>query len=120
MRGLSLSMVLGIMSFFLITGCQKDDVSFEEDLLIGTWKSGTEYYKYKIDGTGGTWDTSDDVTEEEAQPFTWTLVKSDLTHIHIMQSGDKIPKYYTVTELSSTTLKYKDDFGNSYSFSKVN
>ncbi len=106
------------LSLFLFS-CEQEDLSYDENLIIGTWRSGTEHYKYKADGTGGTWDTSDDVTEDEAQPFTWTLVKSDLTHIHIMQSGDKIPKSYTVTELTATTLKYEDDFGKSYSFVKI-
>ena len=106
------------LSLFLFS-CEKEDLSYDENLIIGTWRSGTEYYKYKADGTGGTWDTSDDVTEDEAQPFTWTLVKSDLTHIHIMQTGPGITKSYTVTELTATTLKYEDDFGKSYSFVKV-
>lgn len=94
-------------------------MSFDETLLIGTWVSGTEFYKYKADGNGATWDESEDVKEEEALHFTWTLVKSDLTHIHIMEDGNKVPKSYTVTELSATTLKYKDDFGGSYVFKKV-
>jgi hypothetical protein len=36
-----------------------------------------------------------------------------------MEDGNKVPKSYTVTELSATTLKYKDDFGGSYVFKKV-
>jgi hypothetical protein len=33
--------------------------------------------------------------------------------------GGTVPKVYTVTELTETTLKYKDDFGGSFSFTKV-
>jgi hypothetical protein len=100
--------------------CSKDEVSFDETLLIGKWQEGTLFEKYLSDGTGSTWDTKDDVTEAEAQKFTWTLVKADLTQIYIMESSNtKVPKYYTVTALTSTSLKYKDDFGVTHSFTKV-
>lgn len=100
-----------------ISSCQKEEY-FDETLLYGRWKSGTEYYKYNNDGTGGTWDTADDMTEADAQPFTWTLEASDLTQIHILEMGGTLPKFYTVTELTSTTLKYKDEY-DSYTFTKV-
>ncbi len=104
----------------LFVSCAEDDLSFDEELLIGKWRSGTLFERYDSDGTGATWDTSDDVSEDEAQEFTWTLIKTDLTQIHLMEMGGKVPKYYTVTELTATRLKYKDDFGNHFSFTKVN
>ncbi len=114
--------ILGLLVIAAIAvfsnSCKKEDESFDESLLIGRWKSGTLWEKYFDDHTGATWDTADDVTEEEAQTFTWKLDKSDLTQIHIMEIGGNVPKYYTVTELTSTTLKYKDDFGVSYTFTK--
>jgi hypothetical protein len=103
----------------LAVSCEPEQQSFDESLLVGKWQSGTLYYKYLADGTGGTWDTADNVTEAEAQAFTWTLVKSELTHIHVLESGGSVPKVYTVTELTSTTLKYHDDFGVNWSFTKV-
>jgi hypothetical protein len=102
----------------LAVSCEKEPTYFDESLLIGKWRSGTLFYKYLADGTGGTWDTADDVTEQEAQAFTWTLVAADLTHLHIMEIGPNIQKDYTVTELTATTLKYHDEF-DSYSFTKV-
>ncbi len=109
----------GVLLSFLIVSCAKEEPSFDEQLLIGKWRSGTEFYRYDSDGTGATWDTSDDVSEDEAQEFTWTLVRSDLTHIHIMELGGRVPKYYTVTELTATTLKYRDEFGKTFSYMKV-
>jgi hypothetical protein len=103
----------------LFNSCTKEVTSFDESLLIGKWVSGTIFYKYSSDNTGKTWDTSDDVTEAEAQPFTWTLVQSELTHIHILETGGSVPKVYTVTELTPNTLKYKDDFGKTFTFAKV-
>lgn len=104
---------------FLAVSCEPAADSFDESLLPGKWQSGTLYYKYLADGTGGTWDTADDVTEAEAQAFTWTLVQSELTHIHILETGGSVPKVYTVTELTETSLKYHDDFGASFSFTKI-
>ncbi len=103
----------------LFVSCEKDEESFDETLLIGKWKSATLHYRYDDDYTGATWDTADDVSEDEAQKFEWTLIKSDLTHIHIMELGGKVPKYYTVTELTATSLKYEDEFGKRFSFRKV-
>jgi hypothetical protein len=104
---------------FLFNSCEQDEVFFQESLLMGKWVSGTVYYKYLSNYSGKTWDTADDVTEAEAQPFTWTLVKSELTHIHIMTVGGNVPKVYTVTELTATSLKYKDGFGKTFSFTKL-
>jgi hypothetical protein len=103
----------------LAVSCSKTDTTFDQSLLTGKWQSGTLFYKYAADGTGGTWDTSDNVTEAEAQPFTWTLEKDLLTQIHQLQIGGSVPKIYTVTELTATSLKYHDSFGVSSSFTKV-
>jgi len=95
-----------------------EEESFQESFLIGSWVSGTLHYKYQSNKTGTTWDTSDDVSEAEGQAFTWSLSQSDLTHIHIIETGGSVPKTYTVTELTANTLKYKDSFGKTYSFTK--
>ncbi len=108
-----------IVGSLLAVSCETLEPSFDEAFLIGKWQSGTEFYKYLDDGTGGTWDTADDVTEEEAQAFTWTLVNAELTHIHILEIGGSVPKVYTVTELTSSSLKYHDDFGVEFSYTKV-
>ena len=112
---LSMCLVLAILA----VSCETEPISFDESLLIGKWQSGTLFYKYLADGSGGTWDTFDDVTEEEAQDFTWTLVNEDLTHIHILEIGGTVPKVYTVTELTATSLNYHDDFGVNWAFTKV-
>lgn len=106
-----------LLASVLFHSCDIEE-EFNENLLIGKWKSGTLYYKYFDDHTGYTWDTSDDVNEDEAQPFEWTLVKTELQQIHLMVSGGKVPKYYTVVELTTTTLRYKDSFGKRFSFTK--
>jgi hypothetical protein len=114
---LYLTMLIAITIFAV--SCTKEEVSYDQTLLTGKWQSGTLFYKYAAAGTGATWDTSDNVTEAEAQTFTWTLESDMLTHIHILQVGGSVPKIYTVTELTATSLKYHDDFGVNHSFNKV-
>ena len=102
----------------MFNSCSKDDnVSFDETLLYGYWKSGTVNYRYDSNGMGVTWDTSDDVTEQEGQSFNWTLNKADLTLTHYINGVPQLPKPYTVTDLTTTSLKYHDDY-SSFSFTK--
>ena len=103
----------------LAVSCTEEPVTYDQTLLTGKWKSGTLFYKYLANGTGGTWDTADDVTEAEAQAFTWTLVERFTDTYPRPEMGGSVPKIYTVTELTSTTLKYKDDFGVTFTFTKV-
>ena len=109
--------------------------NFEEDLLIGKWEKDSnpgEYWVYttQTDDSGDyqyghTWDENDDVYESDLTPygngwFKWQIVKSDLTQIHLMENGGAdIPKIYTITELTTTHLTYKDRFGNRTYFTKV-
>lgn len=106
---------------FVSTSCQLE--SFNQYDLVGVWENDDnagEFWRYRSDLTGCTWDEGDDVTEEEAQEFTWTLVVNTLTQIHIIEiSNTQIPKVYTVTELTSSSLVYEDFFGKSYYFSRV-
>jgi hypothetical protein len=112
--------LISIIAFSAIfSSCEPEDISFDDAMLVGKWRSGTLFYKYAATGTGTTWDTSDDVTEEEAQRFTWSLANSELRHIYILEIGGTVPKVYTVTKLTLTTLEYHDSFGSSFSFSKV-
>lgn len=111
---------------FIFNSCKKEDISNSqkaqtyEELIIGKWvTNNTLFYKYISDSTGSTWDTSDDVTESEAQKFTWNIKKSLLTQTHIMEIGGNVPKVYTITTLNATNLIYKDDFGKVTTFTKV-
>jgi hypothetical protein len=104
---------------FSCTEILVEEEILNKSFLLGKWRSGTLFYKYLEDGSGGTWDTGDDVQESEAQEFTWTLVDTELTQIHVLETGGTVPKVYDITELTSTTLKYQDDFGKQFSFVKV-
>lgn len=103
--------------FLLLTGC--DPVNFDTTLLPGYWQQGTLHEYYNANGTGYTWDTNDDITEEEAQPFRWTITGNTLTQNHQMEMGGVVPKSYTITQLTSTTLSYHDSYGKTYSFTRA-
>lgn len=95
------------------------DKEYDRSLLIGKWHQASLYYRYDNNGSGVSWDTSDDVSEAEGQAFTWTLIRSTLEHIEMIEMGGKIPKIFTVTELTNSILKYQDEHGETYTFSKV-
>lgn len=105
----------------MLSSCH-DDPTFDGDLIVGKWVSGTEYYRYDSDGTGATWDVADDVQEEEGQPYTWSFdeTTSTLTLVHQMEMGGVIPKSYTVTALDDSQLKYKDNYDREFTYNRVN
>ena len=105
----------------MLSSCTTNNDNLDEALLIGKWQLGTLYETYSSDHTYTTWDTADDVTEAEAQKGEWTLEKSTLTQIHIMEMTGEgtIPKVYAVLVLDATTLVYEDDYGNKKTFTKV-
>ena len=113
-----LSLLLMIAAAALAVSCD-DEKSFDPDLLVGKWARGTEYYRYDADHNGATWDTADDVQESEAQPFTWELEGDQLTLIHRMEMGGVVPKVYTVTDLTASTLTYRDNYQQTYTYSKT-
>jgi hypothetical protein len=98
---------------------------FDESLLYGKWvdtyREGIEeYYRFDLGGTGVTWWATEEVTEDEAQEFTWSLEGADFTIIHIMEmGGTAVPKAYTMKTLTATDLKFEDYTGKIFSYSKT-
>ncbi len=116
-----------------MTSCNPNPVEFDEIELIGRWQAPSDVapetaFQYCIfledkDDTGEyrlgkMWDEGDDVTEEDLTYlgngwFKWKLTGDELMEIHLMENGGaEVPKYYTITALSETTLIYEDSFGN--------
>lgn len=104
-------------SALLLSGCSKDNeddaISFNQNDLVGKWKvSNTQvFWQYGADGTGVTWDESQDVSEgdETTMRFTWTLTGDRLSHVF---GGDEVHQAvvqdYTVKELSASRLVWND------------
>jgi len=121
MKRLALIILSLAFAALFTSSCSTDETkpSFDESLIIGKWQSGTLFERYDLDKSGATWDTADDVKEEEAQEFTWTIDKDQLEQIHIIVSGGVVPKVYTITNLTATSMEYKDIYGETESFSKL-
>jgi hypothetical protein len=107
------------MALMLNSCVPVEDPDFDSTMLVGKWHDGTLFERYESDGNGATWDTSDDITEEEAQVFTWTLNGATLIQNHVLFNGVVTPKTYTVTTLNGSTFSYQDDYGVSHSFVRV-
>lgn len=104
---------------------------YDASMLYGKWQEGSvfeQYYSSNIERVlangdtvqvnGTTWDEGDDVSEDEAQFFNWTLTGSTLKHEHV-GTFVMVPKIYTVTSLTSSELVYEDDYGMAHHFTKV-
>jgi hypothetical protein len=120
---LFLILILAVSAIMLsMSSCSPDtDVELDQNLLIGKWQETNtlNFEVYGKDGSGYTWDEADDVTEAEAQPFTWGLNGNVLTQVHTMEMGGNVPKAYTVTKLTATELVYEDNYGKVHSFDKI-
>lgn len=91
-----------------------DEKEFNKSFLTGYWQNGTDNLRFDADGTGEQWNTADDVQEGEGSEFEWTLTGEDFTIVYCAEmSGGQcgIPKQYTMIELTSTALVYKDNVG---------
>ena len=92
---------------------------FDEDLLVGVWKEDEVYYRYNDDGTGVTWDLSDDVMESEGTELDWTLKDNIFTHYYKMEIGGVVPKMFNMKVLGLDYMEYGDEFGVEHKFTKV-
>ena len=97
---------------------RKQKVIYDASLLVGEWVRGTEHEVYLADGTGRMWDTADDVSDAEAQRFSWTLDSNLLTLICHLELGGVVPKRYVVTFADDESLSYNDPYGKAYLWDK--
>lgn len=129
-----LYLLLGLafaLGFSACGGSVPDDNKFEEAMLIGKWQEGSVFEHYydttfervlpsgdTVRANGTTWDEGDDIGEDEAQLFKWTLTGATLKHEHV-GTFIIVPKLYTVTSLNANELVYSDDYGTTHHFTKV-
>ena len=129
----SVYLFLGLALLMWLTSCGgfiENDI-YDVGLLYGKWQEGTVFERYyasdnmfilplgdTIQANGTTWDEGEDITEEEAQIFKWTLNGATLIHEHV-GTFVIVPKVYTITSLTSTELIYNDDYGTTHHYTKV-
>jgi len=128
-----LHIILGLVVVASLASCKRpsEDVNYDASLLYGKWQEGTVFERYydslikrvlpngdTVQVNGTTWDEGDDISEDEAQLFNWKLSGATLTQEHV-STFVVVPKVYTITELNSNKLTYKDAYGVTHHFSKV-
>lgn len=104
------------MGCFVLNGCGKDFVlDVNADDLTGRWVvEGTrEYWRFRSDGRGVTWDEGEDISEEESNlRFEWTLDRDELTCIFRGENENQaVPKVYRIREISSSDMMWEDIYG---------
>ena len=82
-----------------------------ETLMVGLWqKDGHIYYRFNADGSGHTWDTADDLTEEEASPFNWEAYEEAIMLTHKLKLRGIVPRYYELDRLNAFDLRFHDTY----------
>lgn len=110
--------ILLIAAFFLTlttTSCKKEKIEEKtySELIVGRWKTsdGGHYEVYDAGGTGHMWDPADDVQEDEADTFEWSIDSNNkLTQIvHFHEGGGVVPQYCNILVLNESTFKYNNE-----------
>jgi len=101
---------------FLMNGCIKDVVlDIDSNDLTGKWvvENSQEYWRFRSDGSGVTWDESEDIYEHESNlKFEWTLDHDELTCVFRgANENQAVPKVYRIRELTSSSMRWEDIYG---------
>ena len=121
-----LSYCLLLTAMAVMVGCtEKAEVVVDRNALVGKWQATdntSEFWRYNADGTGKTWDESDDVHETDTVGvlhFNWTTVQSHIELDYYGEMGQHAYENYTVTRQTSDSLVWKDLYGDYRTFVKI-
>ena len=122
MKKLALLLVAAFIVTLLAVSCKKDKKEEStpsnppkpySELIVGRWKTadGGHFEVYDADGHGHMWDPADDVEEEEADTFEWSIDEhKQMTQIiHFHSGAADLPQYCNILKLNSTTFKYNNE-----------
>ena len=129
-------LTLLVAGMLLMVSCIKnndDRLVVSPEQVTGLWvkvSNPYEYWRSKSDLTGITWDETPDpetgepeMTEERSNlGYTWNIEDGDVLIFSFpgaMENQD-VPKYYYISEITNTSMKWKDEVGFSYTLRKVN
>ena len=121
-----LSYCLLLTAMAAMVGCtEKAEVVVDRNALVGKWQATdntSEFWRYNADGTGKTWDESDDVHETDTVGvlhFNWTTVQSHIELDYYGEMGQHAYENYTVTHQTQDSLVWKDLYGDYRTFVKT-
>ncbi|MGN0033947.1 MAG: hypothetical protein ACI358_09270 [Candidatus Limimorpha sp.] len=117
MKRLSLLLVISCLVAAITFSCSKQETPSTDtpysELIVGRWATDDEghFEVYNANGTGKMWDPAEDVQEDEADTFTWTIDENNkLTQIINFQSGAaQVPQYCNILLLNETSFKYNNN-----------
>ena len=115
MKKLALLLVAALFVTLFTVSCSKKDDSSQNysELIVGRWKTsdGGHFEVYYSNGTGKMWDPADDVQEDEADTFDWTIDGNNrMTQIvHFHSGAADLPQYCNIITLNTTTFKYNNN-----------
>ena len=120
-----------IVTLFTVSCSKKKDepastTKTYSELIVGRWKTadGGHFEVYEASGIGHMWDPADDVQEDEADNFDYTINEKEkqMTQIIHFQGGQgDVPQYCNILILNETTLKYNNEaLKAEYTLTKVN
>lgn len=114
-----LSILLVVACFATLmtfTSCKKDDNNSKKyaELIVGRWKTadGGYYEMYNSNGTGKMWSPADDVDEDEADTFDWSIDENNKTMtqiIHFHGGQGNVPQYCNIITLDESTFTYNNE-----------
>lgn len=125
MKRIVFLMALGALMF---AGCNRDKegITVSESQLYGVWqKQGTqEYWSYREDGSGHTWDVSDGIeneTDSGSVAYNWSINNGDQLRHRFSGTniGDMVVRTYTITSISATLMEREEEIGT-YRLRKIN
>ena len=130
MKKIALILVAAFVVTLGMVSCKKDKSDETQksyaELVVGRWKTsdGGHFEVYEANGTGHMWDPADDVQEDEADTFTWSIDASNkkMTQVvHSQELGFDTPQYCNIITLNETSFTYNNDgWRATYSLTKVN
>ncbi|MDR2891268.1 MAG: hypothetical protein LBV18_06745 [Alistipes sp.] len=125
MKRILLYIAAAAMASLAVTSCGLGGEDFNEEFLYsggGEWVSTQDvgdgpqriHDIFRADGSG-----TSAAEGDIPQAFTWTLEGDRLSFEHIIGMGGTVPKDYTVTTLTETSLVYRDNYGKTISCTKL-
>lgn len=116
-KTISILLIAAVILTLGLVSCKKDKQEEQKtyyELVIGRWRThdGGHYEVYYAGGTGKMWDPGEDVQEDEADTFDWSIDESNkkMTQIIHFQGGQgDIPQYCNIITLDESTFTYNND-----------
>ena len=116
-KTISILLIAAVILTLGLVSCKKDKKEEQKtyyELVIGRWRThdGGHYEVYYAGGTGKMWDPGEDVQEDEADTFDWSIDESNkkMTQVIHFQGGQgDIPQYCNIITLDESTFTYNND-----------